>query len=92
MEEIKCILKNYKEAKDHQNEIKGEFHDFKIMESFLEGAPQSILQLMIILQQETLIQVGWDTWLSIGVSFLNFTYGAAGIYCERPTKVCTYQQ
>ena len=37
MEDIKGILKNYKEAKDHQNEIKGEFHDFKIMESFLEG-------------------------------------------------------
>ena len=27
MEDIKGILKNYKEAKDHQIEIKGEFHD-----------------------------------------------------------------
>ena len=87
LKDIRDILKEYKEAKDYQNHIRGEFHDFKIMESFLEGAPQSILQITIILQEETLKQVGWDTWFSIGLSFFTFSLGAAGIYSERPTKV-----
>ena len=77
----------YKEAKDYQNRIRGEFHDFKIMESFLEGAPQSILQLTIILQEQTLKQVEISTWISIGMSFFTFSLGAAGIYTECPTKV-----
>ena len=87
IKDIKDILKEYKEAKDYQNQIRGEFYDFKIMESFLEGAPQSILQITIILQEKTLNLVGWDTWVSIGLSFFNFSLGAAGIYSERPTKV-----
>ena len=87
MNDIKGILKNYKEAKEYQNKVRGEFHDFKIMESFLEGAPQSILQITIILQEEKLNLVGWDTWLSIGLSFFTLSLGAAGIYSQYPTKV-----
>ena len=90
MNDIKEILKNYKEAKEYQDKVRGEFHDFKIMESFLEGAPQSILQLTIILQEQTLKQVEISTWISIGMSFFTFSLGAAGIYTECPTKVHTY--
>ena len=89
MNDIKEILKNYKEAKEYQDKVRGEFHDFKIMESFLEGAPQSILQLTIILQEQTLKQVEISTWISIGMSFFTFSLGAAGIYTECPTKVHT---
>ena len=88
MNDIKEILKNYKEAKEYQDKVRGEFHDFKIMESFLEGAPQSILQLTIILQEQTLKQVEISTWISIGMSFFTFSLGATGIFTEGPTQVC----
>ena len=98
MEEIKTLVNEYKKAKDYQNEVNGDFHDFRIMEAFLEGAPQTILQLTIVFQEERIGELNHESWLtlflsiwswiSIIISFLTFSLGAVGIFTEGPTQVC----
>ena len=97
MKNIKALVNQYKKAKDYQNEVNGDFHDFRIMEAFLEGAPQTILQLTIVFQEEQIGELNHESWLtlflsvwswiSIVISFLTFTLGAAGIFTEGPTQV-----
>ena len=97
MENIKALVYEYKKAKDYQNEVNGDFHDFRIMEAFLEGAPQTILQLTIVFQEEQIGELNHESWLtlflsvwswiSIIISFLTFSLGAAGIFTEGPTQV-----
>ena len=97
MEKIKALVNEYKKAKDYQNEVNGDFHDFRIMEAFLEGAPQTILQLTIVFQEEQIGELNHESWLtlflsiwswiSIIISFLTFSLGAAGIFTEGPTQV-----
>ena len=97
MEKIKALVNEYKKAKDYQNEVDGDFHYFRIMEAFLEGAPQTILQLTIIFQQEQIGEINYDTWftillslwswISIILSFTCFSLGAVGIFTQGPTKV-----
>ena len=97
MENIKALVNEYKKARDYQNEVNGDFHDFRIMEAFLEGAPQTILQLTIVFQEEQIGELNHESWLtlflsvwswiSIIISFLTFSLGAAGIFTEGPTQV-----
>ena len=97
MENIKALVNEYKKARDYQNEVNGDFHDFRIMEVFLEGAPQTILQLTIVFQEEQIGELNHESWLtlflsvwswiSIIISFLTFSLGAAGIFTEGPTQV-----
>ena len=97
IEKVKALVNQYKKAKDYENEINGDFHHFRIMEAFLEGAPQTILQLTIVFQEEQIGELNHESWLtlflsiwswiSIIISFLTFSLGAAGIFTEGPTQV-----
>ena len=83
------MSQEYYLAKTYQSEIMGIYYNFKLLESFLEGAPQSILQLVIIFQTKSDFdeKVDPSTWFSIAVSFVSFTLTAAGIYTQHPTEV-----
>ena len=85
--QIKELARKRQEAKNHELKIHGDIYDFKIMESFLEGAPQSVLQLVIILQNYELSNVDLFTWINIFISFASFSKTAAGIYSYHPTQV-----
>ena len=58
--------------------------EYRIFEAFLEGAPQSILQLYIILSSCSIQDFQWLTLVS---SFMAFTYASSEIYLKCPTKV-----
>ena len=88
--EIKEMAQKKKDAKNYQLEVQGTFYNFKIMESFLEGAPQSVLQFVIILQSEDLSDVNFleFRWINIFISFITFSKTATEIFLQHPTKVC----
>ena len=97
MKEIKEMSQKYNLAKIYQSEIMGTYYNFKLLESFLEGAPQSMLQLVIIFQTKSCQdtdsfdeKIDPSTWFSIAVSFVSFTLTAAGIYTQHPTEVKIY--
>ena len=77
---------NYK-AKKYQKQIMGDYFNFKKIETFLEGVPQSILQLEIALQDHKIEDVNWFTWLTISTSIISFTFTTADIFLQHPTKV-----
>ena len=84
--EVQDFVDKHQRAFKYKLSIMALYKESKILETFLEGAPQSVLQLYIILQlgsdNVTVLQ-----WFSIATSFLAFSYGTAGIYMEYPTKV-----
>ena len=80
----------YKFAKINDDIIKqrtflqAEFLDMKLFETFLEGGPQSILQIAIII-----IYGPSDYWqyVTIATSLLSFCLSATYMYLQYPTKV-----
>ena len=87
IEDINELAQKRKEAKQYQLKLQGTFYDFKLMESFLEGAPQSILQLVIIFQEKKLYQLEWFSIFNIGLSFISFTKTACEVFNQHPTQV-----
>ena len=59
--------------------------NFKLTETFMEGAPQSVLQTYIFLVQDESIST--TQYITIISSFVIYSYGAVGIYLSQPTKV-----
>ena len=80
---LKLAYLNFK-AREHEQRVLGDHYKSKIYETFLEGAPQSMLQLYIVLETGIITGLQWATLLS---SFFSFTYSATGIFLEYPTKV-----
>ena len=77
-------------ARIHENikqqilNINSKLLEFKIYESFLEGGPQSILQISI------LMHIGFYGWLqvfTVGSSMFTFTLASMNMYLHYPTKV-----
>ena len=66
--------------------LKGQFLDLKLYEAFLEGGPQSILQIAIIMQCGP--SSYWQ-YLTISTSLLSFSFTATKMLLEYPTKVST---
>ena len=60
--------------------------DLKLYEAFLEGGPQSIVQLMIVMQGGL---INYFQIVTIITSLLSFTLAATEIYLRYPTKVCS---
>ena len=86
-----ALLTSEKFAKTHDNIIRqqlhleGQFLNFKLHESFLEGGPQSVLQII------TVFKNGFTSGLqllTILTSFLSFTWTSTEMYLTSPTKVC----
>ena len=88
LEQIKYLVEKNVEARKQIRKVMGEICNFKIMETFLEGAPQSILQLYIVIQtNDEIKEVELFTWLTISISILSFTLTSVEIYLEHPTQV-----
>ena len=81
--EVKQIANMANDANVYTEELQGTFFDMKIYEAFLEGAPQSILQLYIIL---TSCEIKPFQWFTLITSFLAFTYASSEIFLKCPTK------
>ena len=64
--------------------LQAEFLDMKLFETFLEGGPQSILQIAIIIMYGPT-----DYWqyVTIATSLLSFCLSATYMYLQYPTKV-----
>ena len=77
------------EVKKYQQRIQGEVLDFKLYETFLEGAPQAALQFYIVFQTG---RIEWSQIVTISISFLAFTYSATGLFLNYPTKVTISNQ
>ena len=84
LKEIRYYAKKAHDAKTYQNQVKADFYDLKIYETYLEGAPQSVLQLYIILHTCSIEPFQWGTLIT---SFMAFSYASAEIYLTYPTKV-----
>ena len=87
LEQIKYLVEKNVEARKQIRKVMGEICNFKIMETFLEGAPQSILQLYIVIQTKDIKEVELLTWLTITISILSFTLTSVEMYLEHPTEV-----
>ena len=77
--------KAYSELMIEENRISAEAANSKLTETFMEGAPQSVLQTYIFLVQDESIST--TQYITIISSFVIFSYGAVGIYLSQPTKV-----
>ena len=82
---IECA-KKHDDAVTAQNEIINQAKTMKLFETFLETAPQTVLQLYIILQQNEEMSTTQMTTLIKSFSF--FLFGAVRNYLG-PTKVRT---
>ena len=91
MENGNEILRNfsdiYKEATEYKNDIKAEYRRSKMIETYFEAAPQSILQLFIIFTTKGFGNNSFMQWVSFLTSFLNAANTATSIYSEFPSKV-----
>ena len=77
--------KAYSELMIEENRIFAKAANFKLTETFMEGAPQSVLQTYIFLVQDESIST--SQYVTIISSFVILSYGAVGIYLSQPTKV-----
>ena len=68
----------------HKAFVSGRFLDHKLYEAFLEAGPQSIFQLMIVLQSGFMDEFQIFTILT---SILSFIHTATEMYLAYPTKV-----
>ena len=78
------IAKKVEKIKIHRTYLIGQFMDLKLYEAFLEGGPQSIVQLMIVMQGGL---TSYFQIFTIATSLLSFTLAATEIYLRYPTKV-----
>ena len=78
------IAKKVEKIKTHRTYLIGQFMDLKLYEAFLEGGPQSIVQLMIVMQGGL---TSYFQIFTIATSLLSFTLAATEIYLRYPTKV-----
>ena len=82
---IHQLAKDYHDACEFEKKLLGAFQEFKIMEAFLEGAPQSVLQIVIMLREFE--DVNWFTYFTIAISFFSFSKTTAEIFLIHPSKV-----
>ena len=82
---IQQLAKEYHDACEFEKKLLGLFQEFKIMEGFLEGAPQSVLQIVIMLREYE--DVDWFTYFTITTSFFCFSKTTAEIFLIHPSKV-----
>ena len=77
----------YEEATEYKDDINAEYRRSKILETYFEAAPQSILQLYIIFTSYGFSNNSFMQWVSFLTSFLNAANTAISIYSEFPSKV-----
>ena len=82
---IQQLAIDYHDACEFEKKLLGLFQEFKIMEGFLEGAPQSVLQIVIMLREYE--DVDWFTYFTITTSFFCFSKTTAEIFLIHPSKV-----
>ena len=74
------------EAIEHRDQILDEAKTIAQFETFLETAPQTILQLYIFFQIDNVEDITWTQWITLIKSFSFFLMGAMTNYLG-PTKV-----
>ena len=77
---INTNIKNYRSV------LQGKFLKLKILEAFLEGGPQFILQITIMMQNGP---SSYSQYITIATSLLSFSLGATAILFDFPTEVST---
>ena len=77
----------YVKATEYKDDVKAEYRRFKMIETYFEAAPQSILQLFIIFTTKGFGNISIMQWVSFITSFLNAANTATSIYSEFPSKV-----
>ena len=86
VKELETRASKYYDSTMYLGYIVGKASSFKLSETFLEGGPQSVLQLYIVIREQeeevTNLQI-----FTICTSFLGFAFGAMCTYLTHPTKV-----
>ena len=86
VKELETRASKYYDSTMYIQYIIGKASNFKLSETFLEGGPQSVLQLYIVIKEQqeevTNLQI-----FTICTSFLGFAFGAMCTYLTQPTKV-----
>ena len=83
-EELRRLAKLAHETNMYSQKVEGEFYDMKILEAFLEGAPQTVLQLYVVLSTCNIEDIQWVTLIT---SFLAYTKTCSEIFLRCPTEV-----
>ena len=87
VKELNHQAKRHKEAIDHRDAILAESNSAKLLETFLEAAPQTVLQLYIILQNQE--DISPFAKFNMAKSFVVFFLGVMSKYLG-PTQVSCY--
>ena len=86
VQDVKRYAKDNFEAIEDRDRILDEAKTMAQYETFLETAPQTVLQLYIIFQLENSEDITWTQWRTLIKSFIFFLMGAMTNYLG-PTKV-----
>ena len=87
-DELETKAKKYHDATRFYKYLESKVTEFNRYETFLEGAPQSVLQFYVLLQYaQCEIQTRWMLPTSMVISYLCFAYSAADTFLSYPTKV-----
>ena len=89
VKELNHRAKRHKEAIDHRDAILAESNSAKLLETFLEAAPQTVLQLYIMLQTENQGDISSFAKFNMAKSFVVFFLGVMSKYLG-PTQVSCY--
>ena len=73
-----------KDIKNYRLVLQGKFLKLKILEAFLEGGPQFILQMTIMMQNGP---SSYSQYVTIATSLLSFSLAATKILLNFPTEV-----